>query len=249
MGPPDDGARDLAVCVCRGPRVAVVARPPQVVLHVPLATALGVSEAPGELEGHGPLSAAQTRQLLVGAEITALFVDGATGQPVNAAPRPLHRPKPGDGLLGADRLRDLLREVSLSTVELPAEVVEPQHDPSAGLARYVRLRDRGCDGIGCSVPAAQCELDHHTPWPEGKTTAGNLKARSKRCHHAKHAGWTVTAHEGGGSSWTSPGGRSYHTPGRWHPPPQLPPDARLPSPEGLASQDRALLTPVDDPGL
>ncbi len=76
--------------------------------------------------------------------------------------------------LTPDELRALLTTLALTAVPAPQDQPEPQHDPSAPLARLVRLRDRGCDGIGCSVPASRCELDHHQPWPDGPTNAANL---------------------------------------------------------------------------
>jgi hypothetical protein len=117
---------------------------------------------------------------------------------------------------------------------------EPRHDPSVPLARLVRTRDVTCDGPGCSVPAARCELDHQLPWPAGPTSAGNLRARSQRCHHAKHHGWQVTT-DATTSRWTSPGGRNYLVHHRNLPPPTL--DRPLPTPTELAARDRQLLTP------
>ncbi len=129
----------------------------------------------------------------------------------------------------------------------PQDQPEPQHDPSAALARLVRLRDRGCDGIGCSVPASRCELDHHQPWPDGPTNAANLKARSQRCHHAKHKGWTVVQQPDGTTTWTSPATRTYRTHPRWAPPPRIPAGTRLPTPAALAATVTALLD-GHDPG-
>ncbi|MCW2674829.1 MAG: hypothetical protein JWP14_3418, partial [Frankiales bacterium] len=60
-----------------------------------------------------------------------------------------------------------------------------------------------------------------------------LNAKSRRCHQAKHHGWTVERHENGHTDWTSPTGRTYTTPSLWQPPPRLPDDLQLP--------------PLDDP--
>lgn len=218
-------------------------RPPQVVLHVPLATALGVSDAPGQIEGGDLLCAAQVHELLVTAEIRALFVDGATGRPVAAADKPLHRARPGAGPLSPTALRDLLRDLVLTPVPVPDDTPEPQHDPSAPLARFVRLRDVRCDGPGCSVPASRCELDHHEPYPTGDTSAANLRSRSQRCHHAKHSGWTVINRPDGTTRWTSPAVRSYTVHPRWHRPPPVAPGERLKAPDQLAEQYASLLAP------
>ena len=90
---------------------------------------------------------------------------------------------------------------------------ERQHDPSAALGRLVRARDHRCDGPGCTVPSPRCELDHLTRWPDGPTSSDNLRPRSQRCHHAKHAGWTTTTTPAG-TTWTSPAGRRYTVPRR-----------------------------------
>ena len=129
------------------------------------------------------------------------------------------------------------------------EWVEPQHDPSAALARAVRLRDRSCDGIGCSVPAERCQLDHDVPWPAGPTSYRNLRVRSQRCHHAKHAGWTVLRLPEGGSRWTSPGGRRYLVPTRVDPPPAIGPGQVPPDPGRLVARDIALLDAGPDDAL
>ncbi len=226
---------------------AGAARPVQVVVHVSAGAALGRSEAPGDLSGHGPISAAHARRLLPGAELWRASVDPVTGEvsaldrfpmparpaaPGPAAPRPT-APRPAApmpaattaGTLAQDgpgRPRTGPRDTVPTTEGLQALLEAPppaprppeqRHDPSAQLARLVRWRDQRCDGIGCSVPATRCELDHVVPWPSGQTSAANLRARSQRCHHAKHAGWSVS--DGAdGRWWTSPAGRRYWVPRR-----------------------------------
>ena len=135
-------------------------------------------------------------------------------------------------------------ELALTARSAPTRVdltPEPQHDPSAALAREVRLRDRGCDGPGCSQPAARCELDHHQRYPDGPTSLANLRPRSQRCHHAKHAGWTAISDPDGTSHWTSPAGRIYTVPTRDRPPPDIR-GPRLPSATELAARAAGLLT-------
>ncbi|MGY1700335.1 DUF222 domain-containing protein [Geodermatophilus sp. SYSU D00766] len=51
----------------------------------------------------------------------------------------------------------------------------PGYRPTAALDRFVRARDRRCRFPGCRRPVPRHgELDHHTPWPAGPTTAANL---------------------------------------------------------------------------
>ena len=100
------------------------------------------------------------------------------------------------------------------------DTAEPQHDPSRRLTRLLRLRDVRCAGPGCSVPAARCDRDHLTPYgaPGGHTAAWNLRHLSRRCHRAKHHGWTLTVHPDGNASWLSPLGRTYNRPSPHDPP-------------------------------
>ena len=81
--------------------------------------------------------------------------------------------------------------------------------PPAALDRHVRLRDGTCRFPGCSVPAAECDLDHLVPFPLGPTSADNLHALCRRHHGLKHeGGWRVEAISGSGLRWTSPQGAS-----------------------------------------
>lgn len=123
--------------------------------------------------------------------------------------------------------RDLLALALADRVvppEDPSRRVEPQHDPSRALVELVHHRDLSCDGIGCTVTAHRTDLDHHQRYdptsdpsdPSSgagtRTAAANLKARSERCHQAKHhPHWTVITHNDGTSTWTGPTGRSYPT--------------------------------------
>ena len=46
----------------------------------------------------------------------------------------------------------------------------------------------------------------------GPTAAWNLVCLSRRCHQAKHNGWTLTRHDDGSVTWLSPLGRTYDKP-------------------------------------
>jgi hypothetical protein len=93
---------------------------------------------------------------------------------------------------------------------------EPQHDPSARLARLVDLRDVHCCGPGCS--SSRTSATTCCPTRSGPTSAANLVLESPRCHHAKHNGWTLERHPDGSTTWRSPLHRHY-----WRPPPHQPP--------------------------
>lgn len=213
------------------------AKPGTAVIHVPVTTALGLSEAPGVLDGYGPLAASTTRELLTTAALVKVCVDSATGRVVGTD---RHRRDTSEG--DPETLRTTLIEMVV-TPTLVDLCPEPQHDPSAALVRDLRMRDAACDGVGCSVPASMCDNDHLMPWPEGPTSFDNLRPKSQRCHHAKHNGWTVITKPDGTSHWTSPAGRTYTVPTRDRPPPGVPGGAQLPTPAELAARDGGLVAP------
>ena len=97
-----------------------------------------------------------------------------------------------------------------------------RYRPPQALADHVIERDSECTFPYCSHSARRADLDHITPFPQGKTAASNLQPLHRRHHNAKtEAGWRAERDPTTGiSRWTSPQGRHYHTrpPQRWpHP--------------------------------
>ena len=206
-GPPDPTVVVLLLRCLQMP----LDNPTVVNLHLPMATALDLTDSPGHLDGHGPLDARRIRLLLPDAHLREVYVDH-TGVPLGSQPR-AERPRPGQA--GLVDLARRLRPIAL------VDDAEPQHDPSTALAEQVKLRDQRCDGPGCTMPASRCDLDHETRWPDGPTAEWNLKDRSRRCHQAKHDGWHAERHEDGSTDWTSPTGRTYTSHSQWQPPPAV----------------------------
>ena len=168
----------------------------------PGATVLDLSRAPGTLDRYGP---------------SAPSTSGSCARTVAAGPgrhrhrRPLavdDRRRPSRPTRTEAR-RQLLDRLAPDVV---TDADQPQHDPSARLARLVDLRDVHCCGPGCST--TRTERDHHVPLPAGPTSAANLGRLSPRCHRAKHDGWTLVRHPDGSTTWTSPLGRTYARPCR-----------------------------------
>ncbi|MDR3202178.1 MAG: HNH endonuclease, partial [Bifidobacteriaceae bacterium] len=93
------------------------------------------------------------------------------------------------------------------------------YTPPDSLAELVRVRDQTCRWPGCTVPAADAEIDHIVPFSRHRpaalqTTAANLQTLCKAHHLAKHNdGWTVQRDSTTGiTTWTAPGGRQHHVP-------------------------------------
>ncbi|MCU1673369.1 MAG: hypothetical protein JWN77_1482 [Frankiales bacterium] len=206
--------------------------PPKVVftVQVPVTTVLERGRQPGFADGYGEISAEHVRLLRPHASLRCLYVDAGTGMPVGEADGVL--PPAADVDAAKRRVETMLRAV------VHADVDEPQHDPSAALARLVDLRGRHCSGIGCS--STRCDRDHLDPWPAGPTAVRNLDLKSRRCHRAKHSGWSMVRHPDGSVTWTSPLGRTYGRPSP-HVPPDLPPSAPPPPPRSQLPRD-----PEDD---
>ena len=92
------------------------------------------------------------------------------------------------------------------------------YKPPTALARHVIDRDQYCVHPGCRRPAANCELDHRVPWPQGPTSAENLQPLCKRHHHLKHhSNWRIRRCDDGSYQWQSPTRHTYR-----YRPPELP---------------------------
>ncbi len=220
-------------------------RPVQVLIHLPVTTALGLDNEPGWLPGYGWISAPQCRQWLTSAELRQVCVgpDGFVLDSADRVVRPVPTPQG-------------VREEVLAMVADPGQITEktwrtePRHDPSDALSSFIDLRDLYCDGpTGTRVPAARCHHDHEDPYPAGPTAAWNLRARADRTHQLKHNGWTplrtATA-----TLWCSPAGQLVEVPHHTGPPPDLDAEARLPDPDKVAEIDAELLRipgPGDEP--
>jgi hypothetical protein len=139
------------------------------------------------------------------------MVDALTGRPIAVDDRAT--PVDPDPARAREQVQAMLRP------DVVVDTDEPQHDPSARLARLVDIRDVRCAGPGCS--SSRCDRDHLERYPDGSTSARNLGLLSPRCHQAKHHGWTLIRHPDGSITWHSPLHRSYDRPSPHEPPPKI----------------------------
>ncbi|HVM26973.1 MAG TPA: hypothetical protein VM433_04780, partial [Mycobacteriales bacterium] len=180
-------------------------RPAQIVVHMPVSTALGLDDEPCDLAEIGPVDAALGRQLLATAELRKACVDAVTGQVLHVedtvvrpvADRGRIRQLRRHGLTGEQALAqaqaEAVRAALLDMVHTPSVApvqAEPQYRPSAGLSRLVKTRQPRCDFLTCRCPSRTCDDEHTRPWPHGPTRADNLAPRSRWCHQRKQNGWT-----------------------------------------------------------
>jgi hypothetical protein len=56
------------------------------------------------------------------------------------------------------------------------------------LSRAIIFRDQTCKAPGCCTPAAACDMDHRSPWPEGPTSGENIWALCRKHHSLKGHG-------------------------------------------------------------
>src|SRR5262245_1331505 len=175
----------------------------QIQVTVPAATLLGLGDTPGELAGHGPITADTARELAATGVWRRLLIDPRNGQLVDHGRR-THTPN--DHTIWA---RLLSEPITAHTLDHGRR----GYRPPAPLAAYVIARDRVCQFPGCNQPAHRCDLDHRKPWQHGGTTSpDNLGALCRRHHRAKHGPWTLIRNPDGSITWISPTGKRYHQP-------------------------------------
>jgi hypothetical protein len=80
---------------------------------------------------------------------------------------------------------------------------------SARLAQSIRLRAGTCRFPTCNVPADRCDLDHHEPWPEGRTSGQNLDPLCRRHHRGKTFAWLASVRDDVEVDWTTPDAERY----------------------------------------
>jgi Domain of unknown function (DUF222) len=187
----------------------------RVTLTVPLSTAAGLADRPGEIPGIGPIDPWLARDLTAAAAKNpkttwCVTVTDAYGHAVaHGCTRPepkRHRKRAGPGPRGgpgfsftatADpgtwRLRvpgggpDLLVSFDpIDTAECDHRFQARGHDPGIKLRHLTHVRHATCTGPWCRRPAARCDYDHNTPYEAGgRTCLCNGGPKCRRDHRLK----------------------------------------------------------------
>ena len=87
------------------------------------------------------------------------------------------------------------------------------HDPGVRLKHLIQVRHATCTSPVCRRPAAQCDVEHNTPYEAGgRTCRCNTGPKCRHDHRLKqHPRWKVDQLPDGTFRWTTPSGRSYTT--------------------------------------
>jgi len=87
------------------------------------------------------------------------------------------------------------------------------HDPGVKLKHLIQVRHATCTSPVCRRPAAQCDVEHYTPYEAGgRTCRCNTGPKCRHDHRLKqHPRWTVDQLPDGTFRWTTPSGRTYTT--------------------------------------
>jgi hypothetical protein len=181
---------------------------------MPLSAWLGLSDAPGEIAGHGPVDAGTCRDLAGRAGPVARWCLTLTGTDARAvahacAPGP---PERGTATIAwAAAVRHKLQFLETGTCGHARRT--SRYRPPLSLAHLIRVRQRTCSYPGCRRPARRCDLDHTVPYDQGGATCEcNLAPLCRRHHQAKQAHrWHLTQDQPGVMTWRTPSGRTYTT--------------------------------------
>jgi hypothetical protein len=182
-------------------------------LTVPLATQLGLTNAPGTVAGFGPIDGPLARQLtsLAAAEPRTrccLTFTGPGGQAIG------HGCLPGPAALsslGRQPVTITITPLARGSCDHPHQ--EPGYQPSRALRHLIIARTPTCTAPGCRQPAARCDLDHTVPYDQGgRTCECGLAPLCRHHHRCKQAeGWRLEQPQPGVMIWTTPAGRKYRT--------------------------------------
>jgi len=206
-------------------------------LTVPLVTALGLADRPGQAGTLGPVDPWLARDLVAAAAgnprttwcLTVTDEHGhATGhgcarrEPGKRTPRDAGGGGPGPpGGYGTWRLStgtpgqpDLIIAVHpIASEDCDHRFQAAGHDPGILLRHLSQIRHDRCTAPTCRRPAAGCDFEHNVPYEAGgRTCLCNGGPKCRRDHRLKQdPRWQADQHPDGTFTWTTPAGRQYQT--------------------------------------
>ena len=189
-------------------------------LTVPLATLLGITDAPGELGAFGPVTAHTAREIAAAAVDAqairwCVTVTGDDGVPIgHGCARPVRRIRRTGGTVtesGNWAFNVKLR--ALAAAECGHERESSNYRPPPSLWHLIQIRNQRCTAPGCRMPAAKCDGDHTLPFEKGgRTCECNLAPLCRHHHRVKQLqGWRLEQPEPGVLAWVTPSGWTYLT--------------------------------------
>jgi hypothetical protein len=207
-------------------------------LVVHAGTLLGWDTTPSQASGWGLLNPSETRDIVgaasmhpqtrwcmtvIGPDGTAVAHGCSPGQhrwsppPPDPKEPPPQPPPDRPSASQAERFLDLVRALNVKFEPIARGTCDHRHaeehyTPSRKLQHLIRARSGTCTAPGCQAQAVHADLDHTTPYPEGRTDECNLGPKCRTHHRAKQTpGWNVEQPEPGIFRWTLPSGRSHTT--------------------------------------
>ena len=183
----------------------------QVTLTIPWDTWQRTCGTPGDAAGFGLLDPETARDLVTAAArhaatrwcYTVLHPDGTAAA---------HACAPGRHPAGPPDPRTLKFN---TVIRGPCDHAQahPGYRPSRKLRHLVSARNAACTAPGCGHAAANCDLDHTTPWHLGGVTCEcNIAPLCRHHHRVKQAhGWWLEQPEPGVLRWRTPAGRTHTT--------------------------------------
>jgi hypothetical protein len=206
-------------------------------LTVPMATLLGIADAPGELGGFGPVTAYTAREIAAGALGSpkvrwCVTMTSNHGEPIGhgcatRAPARLHvparagarTPKPGSagGTSEAGGASDgwvfTVKISALAGSDCGHQRESMKYRPPPSLWHLIQIRNQRCTFPGCRMPAVKCDDDHTLAYEKGgRTCECNLGPLCRHHHRVKQLqGWRLEQPEPGILVWVTPSGWKYIT--------------------------------------
>jgi Domain of unknown function (DUF222) len=193
-------------------------------LTVALTTLLGLASEPGNIAGFGPLDPSLAWDLAAHAanhpaSRYCITVTDDDGRPIghgcaHGSP-PAHGQFTGPGQppprQRAGPFTVTINPLARDNCDHRHE--EPGYQPSRRLRHLIEARTTTCCAPGCRRPAAQCDLDHTTPYDHGgRTCECDLAPLCRHHHRCKQSeGWRLEQTAPGVMTWTTPAGRRYRT--------------------------------------